>query len=187
MKAVLSLFQFTSILFLSITISQCASEPPVQIETKITVYNSGTISMQNPMACYYQETDIKKCTIIDSTVGKIASGQSQTFTIKANQKVRLIFPFDEIIKVSNVVYRPNCHILSDFFAFEEKNYFADAQIIANLSKPENGFNCALTMFEQNKSETSKALMDENATNHIRYRVPRKDEIKEGYISNYNWQ
>lgn len=183
------------LLFITLAFNQCASELPAPKLTNITIHNTGTFPMHSPMACYYLSEDPKQCMVIDELTTSIAPGKSQNFAVKANQKVRLIFPFDFIHKGNGTVYRPNCHILADFFAYEEKHYIAEAQIIANLSKLENGFNCSLKMFEQsnntskteNNESRKKIAMEENATKHIRYRVPRRGEVKPGYVSNYDWQ
>ena len=166
---------------------QCANQTNTPDLTEITIFNTGSYEMLSPLACYYENTTLKECVVIDSTAKTIQPNSNYNFFIQANQKIRLVFPFDTIHKSLGVMYRPNCHILADFFSDKEKRYIAKAQITTNLSEPENGFNCGLEVFEQNLGETIQTNMNDNLTKHSRYRVPRSGEVIKGYISNYHWQ
>ena len=183
--------QFIHCVFIGVALSvltSCASKPaPTPELTEITVYNTGTFPMRPPQVCYYQEHDPKTCTAIEMSTEKLFAGQNYNFFIKANQKIRIVFPFDETHRASGVMYRPNCHILVDFYAYKEKRYHAEAQIQSQYSDPKKGFNCGVKVFEENLGSSQRIEMNDTLTSKIRYRVPQKGEVREGYISNYNWQ
>lgn len=172
---------------LGILMSQCASkQESEQAYSDITLSNTGSYAMHSPLACYYGDNDPQHCVVIDESIEAINPGNSHTFKIKANQRIRLVFPFDAIQRSAGIVYRPNCHILLDFFAFKEKRYYANAEIRSPRSAPEKGFNCDVKVFEQGMDTSTKTEMTE-VLSKIRYRVPRQGETREGYISNYHWQ
>lgn len=183
------LYTVAILLALSTSLSQCAAKLPPVAMTELIVTNTGSYTMQAPRACYYQAEDEKKCLGIGSTMGAVLAGQNIKLKIKTQQQVRLVLPFDVSHSSGGKVYRPNCHILIDLFASQEKRYFIDAQMVANLNQPENGFNCSAKVYEQNVtvSGLTEKTISKNSKKTIRYRVPRDGEYIDGYISNYNWQ
>lgn len=187
-KLQMSVFKVLIGAILSILISQCANkQEDKQAYSEITISNTGSYAMHSPQACYYGENDPQHCMAIDESIKEITPGKNHTFRIRANERVRIVFPFDAIQRSAGVVYRPNCHILVDFFAYKEKRYHANAEIRSPRSAPEKGFNCEVKIFEQGVNLTQKTEMSDTLATEIRYRVPRQGEIREGYISNYHWQ
>jgi|GEM_PF-6496338 len=178
---------------ITLLLSYCASSPPLQEYAQLTISNTGSYALPSPQICYYQQEDKKSCNAIDSTVKQIPPKKNAQFKIKANHRVRLVLPFDSMLRTRGVVYRPNCHILIDFVPYPEKKYYANGQIISNANRPENGFNCSSQLFEQasdvkesNTANNLKIEMKDSSKHTIRYRIPRKNDFPADYISNYLW-
>ncbi len=175
------------ILFSMLGLSFCANQAVPVKETSLMIVNTGTYPMLSPEVCYYNETDPNQCEPINREIKNIAAGTGQEFTIRAEQRVRLVLPFDHIQRSRGVTYRPNCHILIDWVPSQSKHYVASGQITANLTRPENGFNCASAIHETGVDGSNKQALKEHALTNIRYRVPRRGEKPANYVDNYNWE
>jgi len=166
-------------------LSACStSEPPAeQVLTQVSVKNSGVYTMHSPQRCYYQPTDEKVCSSTTKG-GEIKSGMNESFFIRANEKVRIVLPYDFTERVAGNVYRTNCHILVELIPRVDIAYLIDAKIEASKGQPEKGFNCFVDVYEVHMEGNKKS---EEAVTHIRYRSLGAGESRDTYINDYFWE
>jgi hypothetical protein len=167
-------------------LNACANKGTAGSQSKITVSNTGNYPMQPVKLCYYQTDDYPSCSPLEE-LSELSKGSSHNFLVRTNQKTRLVFPFDNTVSFAGVMYRPNCHILLDFNASEEKRYYVEAQLLSLSANPSDGFNCKVKLFEQNLGAANKEEITSKVSKTIRYQVPMKGKEPANYISDYDFK